>query len=171
MAPTDMDHSQRNAARLAGMMYLLTMVSATFGDFYVRRQVFIPSDPSQTIKNIAASSALVRAGIASDLVTIAGSVILSVALYVLLNPVKKSAALVALFWWLLECSVVAVVTLNTLAVLFSCMARVPSPELAAASWTRWHACSSALIGLGIELRLSSSVWDRSCFAIFGFNRV
>ena len=116
MASTYMDHSERKAARLAGIMYLLTMVTANFGDFYVRRQLFIPGDPAQTVKKIAASSALVRAGIASDLVTIAGSVILAVALYALLSPVKKSAALVAVFWWLLECSVAAIVTLNTSAV-------------------------------------------------------
>jgi hypothetical protein len=84
----------------------------------VRRQLFIPDDPAQTIENIAASGALVRAGIANDLVTIAGSVILSAALCVTLKPLKNNAALVALFWWLLECSVATVVTLSTMAVLF-----------------------------------------------------
>ncbi len=113
-----MDHLERKAARLAGITYLLTIATANFGDFYVRRQLFIPDDFAQVIKNIAASSALVRAGIANDLVTIAGSAILSAALYVILKPVNKNAALVAVFWWLLECAIATVVTLNTLAVLF-----------------------------------------------------
>ena len=127
MTSTNMDNPERKTARLAGIMYLLTMATANFGDFYVRRQLFISSDPAQTIKNIAASGALVRAGIANDLLTIAGNAILSAALYLILKPVKKSAALVALFWWLLECSVATIVTLNILAVLFLVSGRVPLP--------------------------------------------
>ena len=118
MASIYMDYPERKAARLAGIMYLLTMATANFGDFYVRRQLFTPSDPAQIIKNIAASGALVRAGIANDLITIAANAVLSVALYFILKPVKKNAALVAVFWWLLECSVATIVTLNILAVLF-----------------------------------------------------
>jgi len=43
---------------------------------------------------------------------------LVVALYVILKPINRSAALVAVFWWLLECAIAAVVTLNSLAALF-----------------------------------------------------
>ena len=69
------------------------------------------------------------AGIASDLVTIAGSIVLSAALYVILKPVNRNAALVAILWWLLECSVAAVVTLNTLAVSFLLSGRSSLPGL------------------------------------------
>jgi hypothetical protein len=110
--------AQRKAARLAGIMYLLTMATANFADFYVRRQLFVPADPVQTIRNIATSGALVRAGIACDLITIVASVILLVALYVILKPIHKNAALVAASWWLLECSIAAVGTLISLAALF-----------------------------------------------------
>jgi hypothetical protein len=113
-----MDEAQRKAARLAGIMYLLTVMTANFADFYVRRQLFISADAVQTARNFAASGRLVRAGIASDLITIAGSVILVVALYVILKPINRNAASVALFWSLLECSVGAVVTLISLAALF-----------------------------------------------------
>jgi hypothetical protein len=118
MATNTIDQVQRGVTRLAGIMYLRTMVTANFADFYVRRQLFVPADPAQTLRNIAASWLLVRVGIGSDLITIVGSVILLVALYVILKPVNKSAALVAAFLWLLECSVAAVVALNTLAALF-----------------------------------------------------
>jgi Domain of unknown function (DUF4386) len=112
------DVAQGKAAKLAGVMYLLTMATANFADFYVRRRLFVPADPMQTVGNIAASGTLVRAGVGSDLITIAGGVILIVALYVILKPINRNAALVAVFWWLLECSVAAVVTLNSLAALF-----------------------------------------------------
>src|SRR5512135_2686077 len=99
MAIHTIEEAQSKAAGLAGIMYLLTMATANFGDFYVRRRLFLPADPAQTARNIAASGALLRAGIASDLVTIAGSVILLVALYVTLKPINRTAALVAAFWW------------------------------------------------------------------------
>ena len=104
--------------RLAGSMYLLTMATANFADFYVRRQLFVPTDAHETLRNIAASGLLFRLGIGSDLITIAASVVLTAALYAMLKSIHRTAALVAVFWWLLECSVAAVVTLNSVAALF-----------------------------------------------------
>src|SRR5215470_322358 len=118
MVTNEIDPVQRKATRVAGIMYLLTMLTANFADFYVRRQLFAPTDPSQTLRNIAASGLLVRLEIGCDLITIAGSVVLAVALYRIFKPIHKNVALVAVFWWLLECSVAAIVTLNTLAALF-----------------------------------------------------
>src|SRR5689334_22749079 len=104
--------------RVAGIMYLLTILTACFADFYVRRQLFVPGDPLQSLRNIAASGLVVRVGIACDLITILGSVTLAVALYRILKPVNQGVALVAVFWWLLECSIAAIVTMNTVAALF-----------------------------------------------------
>jgi hypothetical protein len=118
MATHPIDQPPHDVTRLAGMMYLLTMATTIFADFYVRRRLLVPTDPGQTLRNIAASGPLVRAGIGTDLVTMAASVILLVALYRILKPVAGNAALVAMFWWALECSVGAIVTLNTLAALF-----------------------------------------------------
>lgn len=118
MATHTIDQVHRGPTRLAGIMYLLTMATANFADFYVRRQLFVPADPQQTLRKIAASGILVRLGIGCDLITIVASVILVVALYVILKPINRSAALVAVFWWLLECAMAAVVTLNSLAALF-----------------------------------------------------
>ncbi len=121
MATHTINQVQRDTTRLAGIagiMYLLTMVTQNFSDFYVRRQLLVPADPGQTLRNMAASGLLVRVGIGSDLITIACSVILIVALYVILKPISRNVALVAVFWWLLECAVAAVVTLNSLAALF-----------------------------------------------------
>ena len=95
MATHTIDQTQRDATRLAGIMYLLTMLTANVADFYVRRQLFVPADAAHTLRSIAASGLLVRVGIGSDLITIVGSVILVVALYVILKPINRNAALVA----------------------------------------------------------------------------
>lgn len=118
MATHTIKQTRHNVVRLAGITYLLTMATANLADFYVRRRLFVPADPQQTFRNIAASGLLVRLGIGSDLITMAGSVSLAVALYVILKPISRSAALVAVFWWLLECAIAGVVTLNSLAALF-----------------------------------------------------
>jgi len=99
-------------------MYLLTMAAANFADFYVRRRLFAPAEPMQTVRNFAAFGSLVRAGIVSDLITLAGSIVLIAALYVILKPVNRTLTFVAVFWWLMECALAALVTLNSLAVFF-----------------------------------------------------
>jgi hypothetical protein len=49
MATHTLDQAHRDPTRLAGIMYLLTMATANFADFYVRRQLFVPADPQQLL--------------------------------------------------------------------------------------------------------------------------
>jgi hypothetical protein len=108
MAIYAIDESQRKAARVAGLIYLLTMATANFAEFYVRRHVLVHGDALQTARNIAASAPLFRLGLASDLLTLACDIALVAALYVVLKPINSNLALLAVFWRLVECSVVAV---------------------------------------------------------------
>ena len=111
------DSSQRKAARVAGFMYLFTMATAVFGDFYVRSTIIVPGNAAATANNIMASERLFRIGIASNLIAFAGVVILIVALYILLKPVDKNLALLALAWRVIETAVFGVVMLSSLIVL------------------------------------------------------
>ena len=77
-----------------------------------RGPLIVPGDAVQTAKNIAASERLFRIGTVGDLITFAGDVILVVALYVVLKPINRSVALLAAFWRLAECSILAVITLS-----------------------------------------------------------
>lgn len=107
MAISNLDESQRKAAKVAGILYLFTILTANLTEFYVRRQVMVPFDAVKTAGNIAAHEQLFRIGIAGDLLMFAGNVALIVALYVILKPVNRNLALLAVFWWLLECSIAA----------------------------------------------------------------
>jgi uncharacterized protein DUF4386 len=115
MATHAVDESQRKAAKVAGFMYLFTMVTANFAEFYVRGQVLVPADAMQTARNIAASAGLFRLGIACDLLTLIGDVVLVVALYAVLKPINRNLALLAAFWWLVECSIAAATVANDFA--------------------------------------------------------
>jgi len=109
--------AQHTAARVAGFLYLLMMVTGVFAEFYARGRLIVPGDAVQTAKNIVASERLFRIGTVSNLITFAGDVILVVALYVVLKPINRNVALLAAFWRLGECAILALITLNDFAAL------------------------------------------------------
>ena len=117
MAIYSIDESQRKAARVAGLMYLFIIITANLVEFYVRRQIIVRGDAMQTARNIAASENLFRLGIAGDLAVLACDVILIVALYILLKPINRNLALLAVFWRLLGCSIAAATIANSVAAL------------------------------------------------------
>jgi hypothetical protein len=111
------NQSQRTAARVAGIAFLFTDVTATFAEFYVRPTLIVRDNAAQTAANIMAPEWLFRLGIAIQLTMIAGLIVLTVALYVVLNPASQGLALLAAFWRLTESALLAVGTLTSLNVL------------------------------------------------------
>jgi len=101
------DESQRKAAKVAGILYLFTILAANFVEFYVRRKLIMPADALRTATSIAQHEQLFRLGITIDLIMLAASVMLVAALYVVFKPVDRNLALLATFWWLVECSIAA----------------------------------------------------------------
>jgi hypothetical protein len=109
--------AQHTAAKVVGVLYLSTMVTANFAEFYARGRLIVSGDAVQTARNIAASERLFRLGTVGNLITFAGVVPLVWALYVVLKPVNRNVALLAAFWRLAECSIFALITLNDFVVL------------------------------------------------------
>jgi hypothetical protein len=107
-----LEPAQHTAAKVAGFLYLLTMVTGVFAEFYARGSLIVAGDAVQTAKNIAASEWLFRLGAVSNLITFAVDVILLLALYVVLKPINRNVALLAAFWRLAESSIQAVIILS-----------------------------------------------------------
>ncbi|MBZ5492540.1 MAG: DUF4386 domain-containing protein [Acidobacteriia bacterium] len=107
MAIYTVNESQRKAAKAAGILYLFTILIANLTEFYVRGCLIVRGDALHTVGNIAAHEQLFRIGIAGDLVMLAASVMLVVALYGILKPVNRTLALLAAFWRLVECAIAA----------------------------------------------------------------
>lgn len=80
MSISTIDDSQRVAARVAGIAYLVTFATANFAEFYVDSKLIVDGDSAKTAANIIASERLFRLGIASNLFTFAAVVPLIVAL-------------------------------------------------------------------------------------------
>jgi len=106
------ERTQQTAARVAGFLYLATLVIQMFAELYLRAPLLVRGDAAQTATNIAASEELFRISIVSILMGTAGRVGLLVALYVVLEPINRHAALLAAFWRLVECAVFAIIALN-----------------------------------------------------------
>ena len=116
MTTPTLEPAQHTAARIAGLLYLLTNATAMFA-FWVRGQVIERGDATETAANILASERLYRIGIAVELLTVAGVIPLVVALYVVLRPVGRGLGLLATFWRLAENFVLAVAPMCPLAAL------------------------------------------------------
>ena len=76
MLTNRLDLAQHTAAKVAGFLYLFTMVTASFAEFYARGRLIVGGDAVQTAKNIATSERLFRLGTVSNLITFAAVVIL-----------------------------------------------------------------------------------------------
>src|SRR4029079_7568968 len=88
----------------AGLLYLIAMATGLFAEFYVRfpSTLVISGDVAKTAYNILSNERLYRIGIANNIITFAIDVVLIWALYVLLRPVNRNLALLAVFFRLLE---------------------------------------------------------------------
>lgn len=106
------------AARLAGLLFLVAMATGLFAEFYVHfpSSLVVSGDAAQTAANILAKERLYRIGIANNIITFAIDVVLIWALYVLLRPVNRNLALLAVWFRLVE------TTLACVSIIFSYVA-------------------------------------------------
>src|SRR5881628_2866172 len=109
--------AQQTAARVAGFLYLVTMVIPLLAELYLRAPLMVHGDAVQTARNIVASERLFRLSIVLGLIAVAAEVILLLALYVVLEPINRNVALLAVFWRLAKCVIFAVIALTDFAAL------------------------------------------------------
>jgi len=96
-----------NVARAAGFAYLGVILLGAFAEFFVRINLRVPGDTSQTIANIRDAELLFRMALASDLVMLLVDVALALFLFILFRDVHRNLALFALFLNLLRGPVLA----------------------------------------------------------------
>ena len=104
--------SIKKIARIGGILYLLIIVAGIFTELFVRGNLIVPGDATATANNIMASQLLWRIGIACDLLMHVCDVPLMVIFYVLLRPVNKNLALLAVLFTLVQTAVMVATKLN-----------------------------------------------------------
>jgi len=105
-------------ARIAGVLFLISAVAGGFGEFFVPFQLIVANDATATANNIMASELLFRASFAAYLVEALCDISLTLILYVLLRPVSRDLALLAVFFRLVGTAVFAVTELFYFSALF-----------------------------------------------------
>ncbi len=105
-------------ARVGGVLYLILILAGMVGVIFVRGKLIVGGDPTATANNIMASPLLWRIGIAGDLIMHVCDVPLMLVFFVLLRPVNKSLALLAVLFNLVQTAVLVANKLNLLAALF-----------------------------------------------------
>jgi len=107
--------SPRLKARIAGVFYLLTILTRMFVEIFVRNRLVVPDDAAATATNILVHEPLWRWGFAADIIAFASYIALTALLYELFKPVNRSLSLVAAFISLVACVVQAISSLFHLA--------------------------------------------------------
>ncbi len=105
-------------ARIGGVLYLIIIIAGALGEIFIRGKLIVSGDALSTASNIMASPSLWRIGIAGDLLMHVCDIPLMLIFYVLLRPVNKNLALLALLFNLIQTAVLVLNKLNLLVPLF-----------------------------------------------------
>ena len=88
--------SQRTAARVAGFLFLLTVVGWTLNFVFVASQIVVAGNAAKTLANVRGDEFLFRLGLANELLFAISGIVLAFALFVVLEPVSRHLARLAL---------------------------------------------------------------------------
>jgi hypothetical protein len=117
MTTAPIEPTQRKAARVVGILYLLQMATGVFGEIFVRGRLMVGGDATRTAQNIMADERLFRLSVAGDLLTYISVIVLIWAFYILVRPIDRSLALLALFFRLVENAILCISTACSMVVL------------------------------------------------------
>jgi hypothetical protein len=104
------DTSPSPRARITGVVYLLYFLTAVFGEFFGRGLV-VSGDAAATANNILAHQPLFRLGLATGLIATACYVAVTALFYDLFKHVNRSLSLLAAFFSLVGCAILAFASL------------------------------------------------------------
>jgi uncharacterized protein DUF4386 len=105
-------------ARTGGVLYLIIIVVGLFGEAFVRNRLVVSGDAMATASNLRSMESLWRLHIAAELFLLICAVSLLLILFVLLRPVSRDLALLAVFFNLVSIGVEAATTLYLVGALF-----------------------------------------------------
>ena len=112
-------NSNKKAARIAGLLYLLLALTGAFSLLYVPSMLVVFGDAAATAENILTSELLFRAGILSGVVSNIIFVFLVLALYYLLSDINRRLAMLMVTLVVISVATGFVNTVNQLGALIA----------------------------------------------------
>jgi hypothetical protein len=110
-------NSAQKTARFAAFVFLIIFFLGMTTELFIRPGIIVPGDAAATIRNIAASEALFRLSLASDLLRQMFLMLLPLVLYKLLKPVNKNIASLMVIFAMVSVPISMLNELNHFAVL------------------------------------------------------
>jgi hypothetical protein len=92
-------------------MFLFSLIVPLLNWTFVLSKLVVAENVIATAKNIMANEFQFRIGITIELIMSVGLIVLGLALYIVLKPVNKNLALLALLWKLVEATIAAAIVL------------------------------------------------------------
>jgi len=108
------DVAPRPGARITGTVYLLYFLTAILGELFLRG-IVVDGDAASTANNILAHQLSFRLGLGTSLIATACYIAVTALLYDLFKPVNRSLSLLAAFFSLVGCAILALGSLFQLA--------------------------------------------------------
>jgi hypothetical protein len=106
--------SPRPSARITGVVYLLYFLTAVCGELFLKG-IVVDGNAAATATNILAHQTLFRLGLATGLIATACYIAVTALFYGLFKPVNRSLSLLAAFFSLVGCAILAFASLFQLA--------------------------------------------------------
>jgi len=107
--------SPRLKARIAGVFYLLNILTGILAQAFVLGRLVVNGDAGVTAANILSHQPLYRLGLASALLCVASYIAVTALFFNLFEPVNRSISLLAAFFSLAACTIQAFICLFLLA--------------------------------------------------------
>src|SRR5215831_13695109 len=117
MTTSNIDNSQRTAAKVAGVAGLLTFIVVIFGNYFLLNPLIISGNAVDTARNILAHQTQFRCALACFITYDIGGIVLLTALYVIFAPVNRGLALAGALFRLVFVMLWLVAPLNSLGAL------------------------------------------------------
>jgi hypothetical protein len=118
MSDRSAERSPQVVARIGGVLYLIIIGAGILVEAAVRDKLIVSGDAAATAGNIMPSQLLWRVSIAGELMAQVCTVALALVFYVLLRPISRNLALLAVFFNLVSIAVQVANCLNLFAALF-----------------------------------------------------
>lgn len=110
-------YSNKKTARIAGLLYLVVVLTGMFSLAYVPSKLMVWDNAAQTVSNITSSEFLFRLGMVSSLICYTFFLFLPIVLYQLLKSVNKTHAKVMVILAIVSVPISFINLLNKFAVL------------------------------------------------------
>jgi hypothetical protein len=95
----------RLVARVGGVLYLVIIILGALGEAVVRGSIVVPGNATATAAKLRSMEWLWRLGVTGEVVLLTCAIALALILYVLLRPVSRDLALLAVFFNLVSIAI------------------------------------------------------------------